>query len=354
MSTENAVNVSVEEQGEEPAVETTGEATPDAHDAFADTRDKAVEAARAAKKAAEGDAKSDDDKKTEPAKAEEAKKADEGDADLKGIAKVLRDREEKASAKLEIQQAKDEISRMRAELAAEREAIARERANVDAWRDQARKSPVDFAREVLRHGGMSPDDFVVALAKDGTPEGQMFLQQQTLQRELAELRKWKTDFESGQKSRAEQEQEQIRAAQRAETERAFVAAAVTDKYPALTKAFKGREHLLVSEAHRIGALYHEKTGQWATHDEIAEYIDSEWRSALGMIDSSQPVEASGVNGKAPQARAAGSRTVTTAAASERRTIPGKSSLKDASDDERREAAIVAAREARKHAERERS
>jgi hypothetical protein len=101
-----------------------------------------------------------------------------------------------------------------------------------------------------------------------------------------------------------------------EARKGFLGVALNaEKFPALSRTYTKRPHLLVSEAERVADDYHRRTGQYATWEEIAEYLDHDHTDV-------KPVEQQTAGRGASQAeRAPGSRTLTAADGSDRRSAP---------------------------------
>lgn len=314
-----AVKAAVEAADAEAAAEAPAEEQEaPAEEKGPDTEDETP----AAKKAPKG-------KEKEPPAEEPAQTASE-------IQRVLKEREQRRDAQRD-------IAEMRAQIQAEFAEAKRLRAETEQERTRYRQALQDLDErpvEWARTHGKNPDDFILQLAHAGTPEGKLALQLAKESRERSEI---------GQQLRAlqeEREQEKKQAAQaaneasiRAAEQRFLGFTQDAETCPTLARLFKGREHVIIAEGHRVAQAYHAKTGQIPNERDIAEYLESEW--AENGSSTTTPA------GKAPQRRASGSATVTPAEASERRTVA--KSFADMSDDDRMREAKAAAAKAIKEA-----
>lgn len=238
--------------------------------------------------------------------------------------------QEQARAMAEIRQAQQEIAAQRAEVARERQRI-----------QMLRSDPV----RAIRENGWDPEEFIVGIAQEGTPEGQARRQQRELQAQLAEMNAWrKEQAESAQRAQEEAQTRQ-QAQYRQQVEQTFLKVALDDdKHPHLSSYYKGHEHGLIAEADVIAEQYRHLTGKEATFEDIAEYLEerqAKWYksfSARSGAQQSQQAPASVSQGRPTQGNATG-RTLTPQASSERRSLGA--ALKDLDGDER----LAAAREA---------
>lgn len=257
------------------------------------------------------------------------------------VAKLLREREERNEARLQIRQERETLERERQAFAAEREAMAKEMERIK----RMRTDPIAALREAHKEYGdkWSPEEFIQTLAKAGTTEGDLMRQNMTVRDELAEIKRQIADYTERETKYREQLNQQHQNQAAVATERRFVGVAMNEeKYPHLYDQFDGNESLLVQVAHDVGRQYHERTGEWATDEDIAEYLDAVRKERISKRQGSRsPV---GASGNATPSRAQGSRTITTAGASEKRVVT-QSADSDMSEEERREAAKAAVKAA---------
>jgi hypothetical protein len=252
------------------------------------------------------------------------------------VRRILRERERAHSVTSQLQKELAEAKQLREQAATELAEAKKQR----EWLSNLRNKPIDAIREA----GWEGDDLVVNLAKEGTAEG-------ALQRQIRELSDWRREVDTQRKAWAEEQRqhEERQAAQSRQTqlekvEQEFIATSMNEEmYPFLAKAYKGREKALLREVHEIARQYHDKSGQWASHQEIAEYVNAEWESRLGELGGVAQV-ATSKNGSARQARATGNGRISTATASER-TAQVEKSRDDMTEEEVRAGAIAAARKA---------
>lgn len=218
--------------------------------------------------------------------------------DAKGIAKVLKQREKANAAREEAKKAGDEARTALAEAKAVREAAAAAKKEAEAFLDLLRRNPI----EAIKKAGWDPDDLVLNLRDSGTPGSAAQREQLALRQEMAELK-------ASLRERDAQAERRAAEAQRQEAERGFLAIALdAEKFPALSHVYGKRQHLLIAEATRIAEAYHQRTGQYATWGELAEYIDSEHAD----LRATAPAAAT-----APTT----TKTITAGAASERASTP---------------------------------
>lgn len=277
-------------------------------------------------KAKEPEAKKEPSKpKTKEQSAEEgeavtspAAEESEPDPDPKGIARILKQREQANATRNELRQVQEEIRAARESLAKEREALAKDRKEASAFLERLRKDPLGAVQEA----GWDPDEFVLNASRRNDPGALAQREAMAVKRELEELKTWRQQQEEGAKRRDEEQQQRYQQAQAEQAKQGFLKTALdAATYPTLAQVYTKRPHLLVSEAERVANEYFEATkrqtgkGEYATWKEIAEYLESEHID----VRASPPAEGSR---EAPQAeRAPGKRTLTPEKASERRSAP---------------------------------
>lgn len=264
------------------------------------------------------------------------------------VKELLKNREKLAKEKLAV---KEEINAEREAFRREQEAFRQEQARLmqereflrqQAARIQALKS--DPARAV-REAGWDPEEFIMSLAREGTPEGQLDRQTRQLREELAQIKAWK-------EQQAREAQEYQRRAEyerlynyRQEVERQFLGTAINeDKYPHIANFYKGREGALISEGDIIAAEFRNLSGgREASFDEVADYIEEELASRFNNLYSKRygngTQQATGSVNVVKPAKGSKGKSLSPGMASERRTL-GKE-LMDLDGEER----ILAAREA---------
>lgn len=257
------------------------------------------------------------------------------------VAKLLREREERNEQTQQIRQEMQELARMKAEFATQQAELTKEKDRLKRYRTD----PVAALREAHKEYGdaWSPEEFIQTLAKHGTTEGAVSREIASLREQQAETQRVIAEYTKRETEYREQLNQQHSNQQAVNTEKRFVGIAMNEeKFPHLVDQYEGMENVLIDMAHKVGKDYHARTGEWATDEEIAEYLDGLRKERISKRQSSQTrVSASG---SAPSLKAQGSRTVTTAGASEKRVVT-QSSDEEMTEDERREAAKAAVRHA---------
>ncbi len=276
-----------------------------------------------------------DGTKPKPKAKEEAAPVEDEATNAK-VSKILRERERANEEKQSLKSEREEVAKLRAEIAADREEVTRERAKYAALKSD----PV----RAIREAGWDPEELVMALAKETTSEGALArkirLQQEAIDAQQAKIKTWDEQIEAQGKAQAQQAEK----ARADATEKGFLAVALNaEKFPALARLKGRRERVLLDEAHEVAREYHRRTGEWASHDDLAEYLQSEWQSLMSPQESSQKLaSASGKQASQPKAGTS-SRSITTSQASERRSVSVDPDEMD--EDERRAAAREAVRKA---------
>lgn len=283
----------------------------------------------------------------ELAKAEPKPKRDEADEDASALRKALTERKEaakyKAEAAAEVEKARAEARQFYQQLQREKAELAQEKARLEILR----KDPI----RAIRENGWDPEEFILDIANDGTPEGQARRQQRELQSQIAELRQWKQE-QADQAVRAqERAQEQAKAQQRRSVEQTFLNTAAqrkedgTHKNSHLVSMYKEDPEALIVQADMVADRYRKATGQEATFQEIAEYLEeraAKWYKSMSSGSAPQ-AGAPVTQGKPTQGSATGKRSLSPSGSSERRSLGVN--LQDLDGDERRSAAMDAVRAA---------
>jgi hypothetical protein len=281
----------------------------------------------------------------------------DGEPDEPKIAAVIRAREK---AFRETRNAEDYAGQLRqqAEQEAQRliaEARARAQAEFDAEVQQRRRKFEESPTEALRALGKDPQDIADAVIREGTAEWKMI---RTLQQELeatkqkasaadqvkSEFTQWKQHLETQQR---QAEVEQIRS-------QFLTANANPEKVPSLYQearvaaALVGRspEDIVFDTANALATQWQKagmRLGIDFDRDDVAAYLEHQSKQRLAAVGSA-PQQVGGVPGIAPKVKANGSRTLSAATGSERRTSPKP--LHEMTPDEEREALIEEARRAR--------
>lgn len=221
-----------------------------------------------------------------------------------------------------------------AQLQAEQARIQKERERFE----RLRKDPAGAIRDI----GWNPEDFIVDLARDGTPEGQAARQQRELQQQIQEIKAWKEEQAKAAHRAQEEAQWHQQVQYRHHIEKTFLDDAMHEENrPHTAEFYKGRERALLTYADMIAAEYRElSNGREASLKEVADFIEEE----LAERANAWYVKKSGTKKDTVPAATPGKgskgKSLSPEAASERRTL-GRKALKDLDEEER----LLAAREA---------
>lgn len=278
--------------------------------------------------------------KPDAKKPAEKAKAEDDAASLK---RVLTERKELAAKKQaqmdEARQVQEQTRQMMAELQRERQAIAQERAKYEALR----KDPARAIREI----GMDPEEFILDLARDGTPEGQAMRQQRELQRQLKEIQEWKENQAKTARQQQEHFEAQKAAKMREYVEHEYTKIALSEeRYPHVASLFGKHPRLAIALGDVIAEEYNQLSGRTASFEDIASYLDelvggwysSRSGSQQGSVVAKTLQGPGNGSGQSTQGAVTG-RTLNPSLTSERRTLG--TVLKDLDGEER----LAAAREA---------
>ena len=283
---------------------------------------------------------SDDDAPAAKSKAA----VEEPDADASALRKALAERKAtaqyKAQANAELEQMRQETRQFYAQLQREKAEIEREREKFAAFR----KDPIRAIRE---NGWTNPEEFIMDIAQDGTPEGQARRAQRELMDRLEKAESWqKQQVEAAQRQRQEQEQNQRRGF-RESVEREMIRTTFAkdetgkEHHPHLASFYKGHEVGLLAEADVVAEQYRNVTGKEASFAELAEYLEeraAKWYKSMSGAQVAPPV----TQGR-PAQGSVGKKSLSPAGSSERRSLG--TSLADLDGDDRLEAAKTAVRAA---------
>lgn len=121
-----------------------------------------------------------------------------------------------------------------------------------------------------------------------------------------------------------------------------VAAGAADKYPLLNSVYEDDVPTLIAKANQVHREYFERTGKYATWDDLAEYLESLEQSKASKYTSATSRQAAGAKPR-PGGRANGHSPI--AAATAARRASGPTPPEHMTDEERRQAAIEAGQKA---------
>ncbi len=260
------------------------------------------------------------------------------------VKQLLKAREKVAALKKD---AKDEISK-------ERQAIQEEAAKIRQHYAQLQHQQAQLQREretlaalrkdparAVREAGWDPEQFILDLAQEGTPEGQAKRQYQELQRQIKEMQDWKAQQA---KQAEEQKYNQYMAqaqAHRHAMVRSFLDMGLNEeKYPHVSTMYKGRDKLLVAAGDLIAEEFRNLSGREGSHEQILDYLEDElaesfngWyqkKSGSQKVDKSPTVVT-------PAKGSSKGKALSPEASGERRALKARD-LNDLDNDERLEAA----------------
>jgi hypothetical protein len=310
--------------------------------------------ARAEKSVPANDTKPEEPKPLAPANdnGEEDTDEDKEDAEPKKLS-VAERLSERLAARKEKQQAKNEYATMKeqvqqreralqeyeqklvAQFHQDRQQFEQER---KAWLRDIASNPIKLVTEA----GHSADDIIRNIQLSDDPQWKIT---QQLQRQLAETnekieqeRRQREQFVTAEQQRQQQyvEQQSQRAHQQA-VHTLLNDFASPDKAPSLHRLYDPEE--IVDRVQRLALDYQKRTGEVAPLDELAEYAEQQARKRLDGAD------APGSRSEPPKVKGNGPRTLSAAAASERRATPR--STRDMTDEEQQEhiLAMMAAKRA---------
>lgn len=280
--------------------------------------------------------------KPEDNQTEDADKATkEPDEDAKQLKRALSERKEaaklKAQASAELEKARAEARQVYQHFQREREELNREKARIELLK----KDPL----KAIRENGWDPEEFILDIANDGTPEGQAKRQARELQQHLRELQEWKRAQEESVEAQRREYAEQQKVEARAAVERDFLRTA-GEKLPDgshrnhhIVSMYKEDPAALIVQADIVANRYRQATGKEATYAEIVEYLEeraSKWYKELSAPKAGSQVSAPPAQGSS------GKKSLGQAGSTERRSL---GTVQDLDGEERLEAAKEAVRSA---------
>lgn len=234
-----------------------------------------------------------------PGKSDEEPDLDPTKASVK---ELLKARERVAQLK---KSATDEISQERARFEQERQAFQREMAQLRAEAQQlARERQAIHALKndparAIRELGLNPEEYILQLAQEGTPEGQAARKQREIDAQLAEIKAWREAQQKQAEQAAYQAQVQQIAQFREQAVQQFTALGTNEeKYPHTATFFKGNERALVAWGDMAAEEYrHLSGGKEGSYEDILDYIEDQlaeransWYTKRGTqkVEPSQP------------------------------------------------------------------
>ena len=276
--------------------------------------------------------KAEADKQSAEAKTEEEAEVDTDTASLK---QVLKQRQRLAQAKAK---QSEEFAKERQEARQAWAQIQHAKTQLEAERAKLMALKSDPAKAV-REAGWDPEEFIISLAKEGTDEGKMARLLRQQQEKLAEFDTWKQTQAQERQQQQEAAKMQHMTQYRQSIEQQFINhISQEEKFPHMNAFYKGRENSLIAEGDMVAAQYRNLTGKEASLEDIAEYIEESLaeRANTWYENKSKSRQGNAPNVAGKSTKGAQGKTLTNAAASDRRSVA--SEIADLDGDERLAAA----------------
>lgn len=268
------------------------------------------------------------------------------DEEASQLRKALQERKEtaryKAEAAAEVEAARNEARQFYQQLQKEKQELAKEKERLA----MLRKDPL----RAIRENGWDPEEFILDIANDGTPEGQARRLQRERDAEFQEMKAWREEQKQAVIKQQEAAKQQEKAHFRNQVEQEFLKTAATRNEAGehvnvhLVSMYKDDPAALCEAADRVAERYRATTGKEATFAELAEYLEeraAKWYKSMSERKGVSQADASVTKGKPTPGSATGKKSLSPAGSSERRTLG--SPYKDLDGDERLEAAKTAVR-----------
>lgn len=260
------------------------------------------------------------------------------------IAKTLGERnkvfKERQAAKQEAEAIRAEAIRIKSEAEAFAHTVRTQYDAISRWQQALRHDPAS----ALRMAGLNPEEFILDLAREGTPEGAAAKQQRELNQKLKQIEDWKKEQEEAREKQRQEAYEAERNAFRAKVESDFVSKA--NSYSNVSKALEYGlipKSALIAEGDRIADMYREATGDEASLEDLLEYLDNQISAAIGKFTGPAKPTVPDTRAKTSQktGQSPAGRSLSLDDAGERRALSRETVTAD--EDERREAARQAVR-----------
>lgn len=271
---------------------------------------------------------------------EDSEEVDPSSASLKQLMKhraKLANEKRAVKSEIEVERQKfeaerQEFQRQVQQYQAERQAVEREKARLA----HLRKNPAEAIRDL----GYDPEQFIMDLARDGTPEGNAEREKRALQQEIADLKKFREDFYQSQQEMQRQAQIEHIRQHRNSVETEFLGYVKdAENFPHTAHFYANNHAGAVAYGDLIAAEYRKLSGgREATIRELAEYIEEDLaNSAKSWYEKGKTGKVTVGEVKAP--KGSKGKSLSPEVSSERRTLSRE--LTDLDGDER----LAAAREA---------
>ncbi len=216
---------------------------------------------------------------------EPAKDAPEEDLDLDkaSVKQLLKARERVAAIKREGSEVKGELARERQELSNQQAELRRAYQEIQAMSAQVKRDHAaiqslksDPAR-AIRELGYDPEQYIIDLAQEGTPEGAAKRQHRELQAQIKEMQDWKAEqLRQAQDWQSQQHEAAVRH-QRDNAVKNFLNLGLNEeKYPHVANFYKGRERALVAEADLTAEEYRTLSGgREGSFEDILDFLEDQ-------------------------------------------------------------------------------
>lgn len=246
---------------------------------------------------------------------------------------------EREAARQEAETIKSEALRMKQEAEQFHQQVQRQASEIARFGKMLRENPA----EAIRLAGLDPEDFILNVAKGGTQESKLERQLREQAEELAEFKRWKQELADREEQSKKSQQQQYFDYVKKQVEAEF-----TSKLPKFSSVSKAvdiglaNHKSLIARGDEIADQYREATGHEASIDDILEYIDGEYKAAIGKLSGGAQVKPP-IVAQPAKAQPAKPKVGSISAddASERRTL--QRDYTDADSEERRTAALAAVR-----------
>lgn len=221
----------------------------------------------------------DDDDGGAPATPKQAQDAS-FEEEKAAIAKTLRERgrvfKEREAAKAEAEAIKAEAYQLKAQS----EQMYRQVQEQAQWLAALKKNPV----QALRQAGLDPEDFIMSIAQDGTPEGQWEREKRELREKANAFDQWKQEQEEQRQAWQQQQLQEQQRSHRAQMVGQFIEGSKASTHiKAAMDAGLYSDRTLIAEGDRVAREYFSITGHHAEVKDIVEYLDEQIGKAYSKL-----------------------------------------------------------------------
>ncbi len=264
------------------------------------------------------------------------------------VKELLKHREKVANIKREGAVVKDELSKAREELAQAQAQFQHQQWQFQQEQAQLRKQQEVFQNfrkdpaRAVKEFGVDPEQFILDLAQEGTPEGQLRRKQQEIDHALARINQWEQTQLQAQQAHQAQAQQQHLYNQRQGAVQKFVSTGLNEeKYPLINTFYKGHESALVARGDLAARDFRQLSGgREASFEDLLDYIEDQLAERTNSWYTNKYGDKTPVAKKEPASNTkpkSKGKSLNPDASGERRSLEQKS-LKDLDADERIEAA----------------